>query len=386
MEEASRIFSEELVSTWGGSRGKVLTNSLLSRFGDTMVVIGDEPLSVTLTTNKLHPGQTMITHQIHEPLPNLLLLAGQSNCSGRCRSLPYPSRSSEPPQRINKIFAGDNGWVDFKPDNVSSPSHSYTELERKRSRAGYGICEALLYLLGNGWGAVPCAIGGSAIDEWLETVESTANSNGDNNNNNNIDIEGDITTKTSHYDRMMGIVHASHSSPSNVRTIIWYQGETDALSGVTSAAYGPKLTSLINRLRGDFPGADIVVVGPTGVNEKVFDEIEAVRESCSKVAGNFDNKGVVHYVSSFGCGLCEDGLHLSGAGCWSLALKIRSIVPNEKCGGCVGGGVSIDEDHDVVGFQKKCIEHVQKSLVDKPLPPMERPFSLFDGPRKVSCC
>eukprot|EP00850_Spirogloea_muscicola_P022389 SM000291S10867 [mRNA] locus=s291:22758:23687:+ [translate_table: standard] len=133
-------------------------------------------------------------------------------------------------------------------------------------------------------GLVPCAIGGSAIDEWSrggEYYQSTV-----------------ARTKA-----------ALEADGSRLRAVLWYQGESDCGSRELAEGYAVKLESLIAALREDLGCPDLLVfqVGiVTGkLNSTAFLEQLRLSQRKAVVPG-------LHLVDAWGLELnSDDHLHLT---------------------------------------------------------------------------
>lgn len=150
----------------------------------------------------------------------IFILAGQSNMAGRGIIEPEDTVSSL------KVLALDrnNEWVYAK-----EPLHYY-EPARTGLDCGLSFGKALAALYGNTVtiGLVPCAVGGSSVEQWLG--DSTYR---------NVTLYTNLLKKIK--------IVAAHGT---IKGLLWHQGESNA--GVTSYKnYKQKLESLFAKIRSD---------------------------------------------------------------------------------------------------------------------------------------
>eukprot|EP00850_Spirogloea_muscicola_P017482 SM000151S01470 [mRNA] locus=s151:60349:61828:+ [translate_table: standard] len=133
-------------------------------------------------------------------------------------------------------------------------------------------------------GLVPCAIGGSAIDEWSRGGE--------------------------YYQSMVARTKAAlEADGSQLRTVLWYQGESDCGSKELAEGYAVKLESLIAALREDLGCPDLLVFQVGIVTGKLDSTayLEQLRLSQRKVV-----VPGLHLVDAWGLELnADDHLHLT---------------------------------------------------------------------------
>ncbi|KAL5215717.1 hypothetical protein ABZP36_007118 [Zizania latifolia] len=127
---------------------------------------------------------------------------------------------------------------------------------------------------GSGIGLVPCAVGGTAIREWVRREPLN--------------------------DQMLRRAHAV-AECGEIEAVLWYQGESDA----ATAAYGGNLERLIANIRADLmmPQLPFIQVALASGNRK---NIEKVRKA--QLGINLPN---VVTVDAIGLSLNEDNLHLT---------------------------------------------------------------------------
>ena len=142
-------------------------------------------------------------------------------------------------------------------------------------------------------GLVPCAVGGTKIDEWEEN--------------------GAL------YQSM--ILRSSIASRSNsLGAIFWYQGESDALQEKDAVSYERKLIQLIQNIRRDLgPGVPMILVAISG-SSSILPFQEQIRQVIFRMPSVFDAN--IRVVDASGLELMEDGLHLSSNAQFVLGRKL----------------------------------------------------------------
>jgi hypothetical protein len=158
----------------------------------------------------------------------IFILAGQSNMAGRGFVQPQDTVSSPYVLALNK----DNQWVYAK-----EPLHYYEPL-RTGLDCGLSFGKKLSSLYKNNItiGLVPCAVGGSSIEQWLG--DSTYH---------------DVTL----YSNMMKKIKIA-SQYGIIKGILWHQGETNA-SKVNYKNYKQKLEIFFTKVRNDSGNPDLPV-------------------------------------------------------------------------------------------------------------------------------
>jgi Carbohydrate esterase, sialic acid-specific acetylesterase len=150
----------------------------------------------------------------------IFLLAGQSNMAGRGFVEPEDTLASPLVLALNK----NNEWVYAK-----EPLHFY-EPSRTGLDCGLSFGKKLAQLYGNGItiGLVPCAIGGSSIEQWL----------------------GDSTYRgVTLYSNLMEKTRIALQY-GTIKAILWHQGESNA-GALTYTNYKQKLKTFFIKLHND---------------------------------------------------------------------------------------------------------------------------------------
>ncbi|HZF77972.1 MAG TPA: sialate O-acetylesterase, partial [Acetobacteraceae bacterium] len=92
--------------------------------------------------------------------------------------------------------------------------------------------------------------------------------------------------------------------------VLWAQGETDASSGVTAAAYANGLAQLMQRILADFT-PDRVLIQEIGPHGRDADEYDAVRAAQRQIADAMAGVDIAAFAAEMNT--IEDGVHISGA-------------------------------------------------------------------------
>jgi len=158
----------------------------------------------------------------------IYIMAGQSNMAGRGFVQPQDTISSSRVFTLNR----NNEWVYAK-----EPLHYYEPM-RTGLDCGLSFGKKLSGLYGKNIsiGLVPCAIGGSSIEQWL----------------------GDSTYRgVALYSNFLMKVKIAMKD-GTVKGLLWHQGETNA-SGANYKNYKQKLESFFAKLRNDIGNAELPI-------------------------------------------------------------------------------------------------------------------------------
>jgi hypothetical protein len=217
---------------------------------------------------------------------NIVLLAGQSNMAGRGKiRIPEDTVTYVNIVSLNR----DSVWV-----RARHPLH----WDKAEAGVGMGIAFAhelsALLKTTDTIALVPCAAGGTTVDNWL----------GD-------DYFG-FTGKFNLYSNLINRARrAAKNGP--ILGMIWHQGESDATAGLYSTYQG-KLEKLFKRIRTDLDLPDMpIVAGELGrylVNNNSYPRWEAINTSINNL------KTVLpHYAVASSTGLVSnsDNTHFSSA-------------------------------------------------------------------------
>lgn len=196
-------------------------------------------MSLTLKTLKILLGMLVGSSTAFAQTPpdqmDLYLLVGQSNMAGRGATDAASKPNSPKIWAINRH----NEWT-----MATDPLH-----EDKPAVVGVGpgltfAQEVLKEYPDRPIGLIPCAVGGSGIDDWLPGVRHEQ-------------------TGIYAYDEMLARVKEAQKR-GTIKGIIWHQGESDS-SPEKKDAYAAKLADFFKRLRRDTHTEDVpLVVGTLG--------------------------------------------------------------------------------------------------------------------------
>lgn len=140
-------------------------------------------------------------------------------------------------------------------------------------------------------GLVPCAVGGTAIEEWAR---------------------GSFL-----YENMVKRAKkAVESGDGRIRAMLWYQGESDTLSKKCVDAYRGKMEKFIDNVRQDLglPHLPIIQVAIASGDDKYLEKIREIQKA-------IDVENVV-CVDAKGLELKEDHLHLTTEACVELGQML----------------------------------------------------------------
>ncbi|MGI4863432.1 MAG: sialate O-acetylesterase [Janthinobacterium lividum] len=208
----------------------------------------------------------------------LYLLIGQSNMAGRGY---VEAQDTVPNRHILRLNPAGQWEVAKDPLHFDKPVAGVGPgLSFGRAMAAQDTSVTI--------GLIPCAVGGSGIDTWVPGAYFA-------------------DTKTHPYDDALARARTALAA-GTLAGIIWHQGESDT-SPEKSAAYAPKLTALITRLRADLHAPKVPFVagqlplfpqGPTDVAG-----VARVNAALLEVG-----KTVPHYVFVPATGTTDRGDHL----------------------------------------------------------------------------
>ncbi len=253
---------------------------------------------------------------------DLWLLAGQSNMEGvgnlidveqpdnRIRSFDQTDRwvvANEPLHQLPN--AADR--VHWRKDKDGNPKKlEGQELEQwvanRKKGAGLGLpfAKAMLMRTGVPIGLLPCAHGGTSMDQWSPALK---------------DKMGDSLYGAT-YRRFLAV-------GGRIRGVLWYQGESDANPKVV-AAFPEKFEKLIAAFRQDFLQPDLpfyyVQIG-RHVAYTNQAEWNAVQEAQRKLESRVPKVGMVPAVDLS----LDDGIHISTADHKRLATRIANLVAHD---------------------------------------------------------
>lgn len=164
-----------------------------------------------------------------DPQLHVFLLAGQSNMSGRGELLPED-------QKVNDRILVLNSDGLFVP--AAEPLH-YIEPERTGSGPGSAFARELLPHLppGHKIGLVPCAVGGSAIQQWMDN-----------------EFYRGVTLYSNFLE-----ASGKAARQGSIRALLWHQGESNTYAG-RYAGYPLLLSSFFEKVRKDLQMPDLPII------------------------------------------------------------------------------------------------------------------------------
>ncbi|XP_054790909.1 probable carbohydrate esterase At4g34215 [Prosopis cineraria] len=216
----------------------------------------------------------------------IFILSGQSNMAGRGGVIRHPHNHNQwdgfvPPEcRPDPSIVRLNAHLRWEP--AAEPLHADIDAA-KVCGVGPGMSFANAvrpHVRGGALALVPCAVGGTAIKEWARGEKL--------------------------YEEMVKRARESAKSKrSEIKALLWYQGESDTLVEHDAEAYRVHMEKLIQNVREDLhlPSLPIIQVAIASGDEKY---IERVREAQKSI--NLPN---VVCVDAKGLPLKEDNLHLT---------------------------------------------------------------------------
>ncbi|KAI3522205.1 hypothetical protein L2E82_17586 [Cichorium intybus] len=214
---------------------------------------------------------------------DVFILAGQSNMAGRGGVIDgnwdgiIPPEIQSSPGKILRL-GGDLSWED-----AEEPLHADIDVN-KTCGVGPGMAFANALLRGDRRrfpvvGLVPCAIGGSGIDEWSRGGRL--------------------------YERLVRRAAVAVEDGGEIKAVLWFQGERDTINITDAESYKGKLQRLYIDLRTDLKSPLLTVI-QVALASGEGEYIEKVREAQQGI--ELPN---VITVDAKGLQLQPDGLHLS---------------------------------------------------------------------------
>jgi hypothetical protein len=214
------------------------------------------------------------------------LMIGQSNMAGRG----FIKDAAPIYNESIKMLRNGQWQTMYEPVNCDRPT----------SGIGPGASFAAAWRLNNSddqAGLIPCADGGSSLDDWAPGGTLFANAI----------AQATLAKRTS-----------------NIKGILWHQGENDAFGG-RSASYSVKFSALISALRAELAINEIpLIVGGlgdflvSGRYGQYFTEVDAVNDALKKLPDTLPD---CYFVTAAGLLSNPDGLHFSAAAQRILGIR-----------------------------------------------------------------
>ena len=255
----------------------------------------------------------------HLLVGDLWILAGQSNMEGVGNLVDLP----QPRPTINSFDMTDQ-WVEARdplhrlvdamdrvhwPRNAQGQPDKYEDsrlqkwMADRRKGAGLGLPFAIAMTERNGVpiGLVPCAHGGTSMDQWSPSLK---------------DKGGDSLYG--------GMFRRFRAVGGKVKGVLWYQGESDA-NDKAAPLFAEKFKALVASIRSDFNHPDLPfyyvqigrhVAGAPGVPWNAVQEAQRLAED------SIPNVGMVTCAD---CNL-DDGIHVSTPDLLTLGVRLANLA------------------------------------------------------------
>ncbi|GAA4447582.1 sialate O-acetylesterase [Ravibacter arvi] len=220
---------------------------------------------------------------------DLYLLIGQSNMAGRGK---LDSAAVLEREGIWVIQA-DNSWTAAK-----DPVH-YDKPKMVGIGPGLAFAEEIRKASGRPIGLIPCAVGGSRLDDWATGRRHEQ-------------------TGIYAYDAMLARVKEAQKR-GRLKGILWHQGEGDSTPEL-AAVYGQKLSAFFERLRKDIGAEKVpVLIGTLG---DFYVRKNPRAADINKIIEGFPVPGDhIYVVSSSGLTDLGDGTHFDGPSARELGRR-----------------------------------------------------------------
>ncbi|XP_076942784.1 putative carbohydrate esterase At4g34215 [Bidens hawaiensis] len=213
---------------------------------------------------------------------HIFILSGQSNMAGRGGvnnkqwDHVVPDDCKPDPSTIHRLNAN------LIYETAQEPLHADIDAAKTCGVGpGMSFANAVKEYIKGVIDLVPCAVGGTAIKEWDKGQKL--------------------------YEDMVRRAKAAASSGGEIKAVLWYQGESDAMTEYDAECYKANMENLIQNIRSDLglPSLPIIQVAIASGDEKYM---EVVRKAQKAI----DLPNVV-CVDAKGLELKEDNLHLTTA-------------------------------------------------------------------------
>ncbi|KAF8653403.1 hypothetical protein HU200_013342 [Digitaria exilis] len=219
----------------------------------------------------------------------VFILAGQSNMSGRGGATNGTWDGVVPPEcapspRISR-FSPALRW-----EEAREPLHAGIDVGNVLGVGpGMPFAHAVLAAAGVGpaaVGLVPCAQGGTPLANWTRGTEL--------------------------YERMVTRARAALDGcggGAELAAVLWYQGETDAMSREDAELYQGRMETLVRDVRRDLGRPDLLVIevgiATAQYNGKYLSEVREAQKAVTRTVPN------VRYVDAMGLPIASDKTHLT---------------------------------------------------------------------------
>jgi len=188
-----------------------------------------------------------------------------------------------------------------------------------------------------GIGLIPSAIGGSCLDEWApqyDPVTAPPSPYTDNVHPKYLSHQQSQNLYAATI-RRTRLALASAPPGSQLRGLVWYQGETDAMDETATSTYTTRFLTMVESFRSDLsiPHLPVLAVAITSTTAKLT-QLVKIRQVLLDLPHQVPHLAV---IDSFGLGLASDGLHLTT---WSQYELGRRLAITALAVGIIGRGAS----------------------------------------------
>jgi hypothetical protein len=227
----------------------------------------------------------------------IFILAGQSNMAGRGIIMPEDTISNKHVLMLDK----NNEWVYAK-----EPLHYY-EAQRTGLDCGLSFAKELSKKFGDQItiGLVPCAVGGSSIEQWL----------------------GDSTYRNVKlYSNLLEKLKAA-APYGTIKGMLWHQGETNATASAYNH-YKEKLESFFSKLRKDLNQSDMpiyIAQLSSFLTRYQFPMADEVNNDIASIATESKN---VHLVNTTDLPVMKDSIHFNTNSQREMGRRFAKAVYN----------------------------------------------------------
>ncbi|MBR4234724.1 MAG: sialate O-acetylesterase [Clostridia bacterium] len=223
------------------------------------------------------------------------IMAGQSNMAGRGIIGDVP-----PIEHERRIFMLRNG--NWRP--MSEPINPDTAIYvDDRTKIRSGISPAASFA--KAWtednegsiGLIPCAYGGSSVDQWQP---------------------GTVL-----YDNMLQLARLAARSPAEICGVLWHQGENDSLTLEDALSHKSKLEHMISALRTELANPALpFIMGELAENHDMWPYTAVVNKGMHALCAETGFAGI---ASSSGYSIGPDRLHFTAEFCREFGKRYYSV-------------------------------------------------------------
>ncbi len=242
-----------------------------------------------------------------DPMPEVILLMGQSNMSGHGKLEEMPEWLSQPDPRIQML--GNDGVVKIASEPLDSTDGQIDEVSKDgRPRVGPALAFAKNIVAAGRASRillVPCAKGGTRVAQW----------------------HPDPSRETL-YGSCLARARQARTS-GRLSAILWYQGESDTQTEATAAAWAPTFVDMISEFRSDLgkPNLRLIVIGLADAPSRASQPPRSIGWQMVQDAQRRLQLPNQQYVSAAGLPVNPDSddIHLSTAGQIELGKRLAEI-------------------------------------------------------------